>query len=235
MHKYTAPVWARTIYDVSGKLTEEFGGGPRVLKMAWVINLHKIITAFIIAAMIGLFVNSKGSYRLNENMARLQENARFAVSFLSRDIRMADYHACVIADPLADAISGQNNTGLNGSDTITVIWQSNACDTANTVETTAYSIQTGATGSPALFRSINGVSQELVEGIENLQILYGEDTDNDNVPNYYIDAAIITDMAQTVSVRISLIARTLETRLATSGDRITRGFTTTVTLRNRLP
>ena len=31
MHKYTAPGWARTIYDLSGKLTEDFGGGPRQL------------------------------------------------------------------------------------------------------------------------------------------------------------------------------------------------------------
>jgi protein-S-isoprenylcysteine O-methyltransferase Ste14 len=52
MHKYSAPAWARVIFDVSGKLTEEFGGGPKVLKMAWVINLHKIITAFIIAGMM---------------------------------------------------------------------------------------------------------------------------------------------------------------------------------------
>ena len=28
MHQYTAPGWARAIYDVSGKLTEDFGGGP---------------------------------------------------------------------------------------------------------------------------------------------------------------------------------------------------------------
>ena len=52
MHKYTAPAWARTIYDISGKLTEDFGGGPRHLKMAWVINLHKIITLFIIYGMM---------------------------------------------------------------------------------------------------------------------------------------------------------------------------------------
>jgi hypothetical protein len=57
MHKYTAPAWARTIYDVSGKLTEDFGPGPRHLKMAWVINLHKIITLFIILGMMFYFDN----------------------------------------------------------------------------------------------------------------------------------------------------------------------------------
>jgi type IV pilus assembly protein PilW len=194
------------------------------------------LSIFIVAAMISLFINSKENYRLNENMSRLQENARFAVSFISRDVRMADYRACVTAERRDDAITGSNNTGLNGTDTVTVLWQSNVCGAALATVSAVYSIQAGAGGGPALFRSINGAAaQELVEGIEDLQILYGQDTDNDDVPNYFVDAATITDMAQAVSVRINLVARTLETNLAADGGRITRAFTSTVTLRNRLP
>ena len=148
---------------------------------------------------------------------------------------MADYRSCVTADRLATAIAGTNNTGLNNSDTVTVIWQTNACDAGSTSDTTIYSIRRGASGAPALFRSFNGVKTELVEGIENLQILYGEDTDNDDVPNYYVDSASITNMAQAISVRLTVVARTLETNLATGGGRITRNFTSTVSLRNRLP
>jgi type IV pilus assembly protein PilW len=194
------------------------------------------LSIFIVAAMISLFINSKENYRLNENMSRLQENARFAVSFLSRDIRMADYRACIAgpnSDRNANAVTGQNNTGLDGTDTVTVAWQADNCTDDVTV---VYSIQTGASGSPALFRSVNGAAaEELVEGIEDLQILYGQDIDNDDVPNYFVDAATITNMAQAVSVRVSLVARTLETNLAADGGRITRPFTATVTLRNRLP
>jgi len=190
---------------------------------------------FVAAAMVSLFINSKQNYRLNENMSRLQENARFAVSFITRDIRMADYRECVTADHRNDAISGQNDTGLNGSDLVTVIWQSNTCDAATAIETTIYSIQTGSTGGPSLFRSVNGVDTELVEGIENLQILFGEDTDNDNVANYYVDAASITDWTQAISIRFTMIARTLDAGLTISGDRVTRNFTSTITLRNRIP
>jgi len=193
------------------------------------------LSIFITAAMISLFVNSKQNYRLNENMSRLQENARFAMAFLARDIRMADYRTCVTADRRADAIAGTNDTGLNSSDTVTVLWQSNDCDAGVATNTTIFSIQSGSSGAPALFRSVNGVNTELVEGIENLQILYGEDTDNDDVPNYYVDSASITNMAQAVSVRLTVVARTLETNLTTGGGRITRNFTSTVTLRNRLP
>jgi len=193
------------------------------------------LSIFITAAMISLFVNSKQNYRLNENMSRLQENARFAMSFLARDLRMSDYRTCVTADRLATAIAGTNNNGLNNSDTVTVIWQTNACGTGVTSDTTIYSIGNGSSGAPALFRSVNGVNTELVEGIENLQILYGEDTDNDDAPNYFVDSASITSMAQAVSVRLTVVARTLESNLTTDGGRITRNFTSTVTLRNRLP
>jgi Tfp pilus assembly protein PilW len=129
--------------------------GLSLIELMIAITLSILITA----AMISLFVNSKQNYRLNENMSRLQENARFAMSFLARDIRMADYRSCVTADRLATAIAGTNNTGLNNSDTVTVIWQTNACDAGITSDTTIYSIRPGSSGAPALFRSVNGVTR----------------------------------------------------------------------------
>ena len=195
------------------------------------------LSFIVAAAMISLFINSRQSYRVNENMSRLQENARFAVAFISRDLRMADYRPCVMEEErLDDAISGEYNDG--GSDTITIRWQSdndNNCDTASTVVTTIYSIQAGSGGKPALFRSIDGNSQELVEGIEDLKFFFGEDTDDDDVPNYYVNAATIDDMEQVVSTRFSVLASTREENITTSGNRITRDFTSTITLRNRLP
>jgi len=193
------------------------------------------LSVFIAAALISLFINSKQSYRINENMSRLQENARFAVTYLARDLRMADYRGCITAARRSDAVSGENDSGLNGSDTITIVWQSNSCAAASALVTTVYSIKTGAGGGPALFRSVNGVEQELVEGIEDLQILYGEDTDEDFVANYYVESASVVNMARAISVRFTLIARTLEDNLTDAGARVTRNFTTTVTLRNRLP
>ncbi len=198
---------------------------------------------FITAAMISLFVNSKQSFRINENMSRLQENGRFAVSYLSRDIPMADYRACTVANQLNNAVSGTDGiivdpqTGYESvaPDTVTIVYQTNACGTANATTTTVYSIQTGSSGNPALFRNIDGTSQELVDGIEDLQFLYGEDTDNDKVPNHYVDVTSITDMAQVISIRFTLIARTLEANITADGGRATRAFSSTITLRNRLP
>ncbi|MEJ2346912.1 MAG: PilW family protein [Gammaproteobacteria bacterium] len=114
-------------------------------------------------------------------------------------------------------------------------------------------------GVPALYRSwlttTGGVptlkSQELVEGIQDMQILYGEDTDNDGTANRYVTADNVTDMSKVVSVRISLLARsnddhitinkqtyhfpTMNAATTTAADyRLRHAFNTTITLRNRV-
>lgn len=110
-----------------------------------------------------------------------------------------------------------------------------------------YSIQTGADGNPALFKTgLNG-TQELVPGIENLKILFGEDTDNDNVANQYVKANAVTNMNNVVSVRVSVVAISqdnnqtvapksyvLEGATITPTDkRLRRVYTSTITIRNR--
>jgi type IV pilus assembly protein PilW len=57
-------------------------------------------------------------------------------------------------------------------------------------------------------------SQPLIEGIENMQILYGEDTaGSDSVADTYVNAAAVTDWANVVSVRLAILARTVERNL----------------------
>ena len=81
-----------------------------------------------------------------------------------------------------------------------------------------YFVGTGASGNPALFRAglqtdASGnnveVANELVDGIENLQILYGEDTqNNDRIPDVYRTADQVSDWNNVVAVRITLLAYT---------------------------
>ena len=98
---------------------------------------------------------------------------------------------------------------------------------------------------------------ELVEGIENMQILMGEDTDadsegtaGDGTANRYVPPGTSDlDIDRIVSVRISLLARSLNNNLTTepspyffNGATVTpnaddkylrKVFTTTITLRNK--
>ena len=106
------------------------------------------------------------------------------------------------------------------------------------VRKVTYSIQNGASGQPSLFLNEDGTDQEVVEGVEDMQILYGEDTDADGTANRYVPAGTAgLNMDNVVSVRVALTLRTLEDNVALNagnGDRRIRNtFTTTVVLRNR--
>jgi type IV pilus assembly protein PilW len=123
-----------------------------------------------------------------------------------------------------------------------------------------YYIANGAGGQPALWRLDNNTATggdnpvELVEGVENMQILYGEDTDNDRVPNRYFTVNSVGNLADVVAVRLSLLTRTLDDSLlqlaqtysyngvtcpgsagCPTDRRLRHVFTTTINVRNRSP
>ncbi|EMR14304.1 type IV pilus assembly protein PilW [Methylophaga lonarensis MPL] len=102
-------------------------------------------------------------------------------------------------------------------------------------------IRTNPDGLPALYQRINNdAAQELVTGIENLQILFGEDTNQDGAANVYVSANTIGDWGDVVSVRVMLDATSIEDNVAlqqrAEGDRrLSTSFQKTIALRNRLP
>lgn len=118
-----------------------------------------------------------------------------------------------------------------------------------------YFIRNGAGGEPALWRLDNAQvlggnnPAELVEGVEDFQVLYGEDTDSDGTPNRYVAANLLGNWGNVVSARISLLLRTTENNLTSAAQiyayngatvtapdrRLRRVFTTTIGIRNRLP
>jgi type IV pilus assembly protein PilW len=92
----------------------------------------------------------------------------------------------------------------------------------------AYYIGAGASGKRALMRKelkvISGApdldTQELVEGVEDMRLAYGEDTDatTDLVPNIYHDPAAVTDWRNVVTMRVGLLARTLKDNVSREGE-----------------
>ncbi|MCK4742596.1 MAG: PilW family protein [Sulfuriflexus sp.] len=115
-----------------------------------------------------------------------------------------------------------------------------------------YNIQVGANGNNGLFRSDsakpNGV--EIIENVENMQILYGENDDNDrfNTPNKYMTATNIGSIDNAITVRIALLLKgsriiqpanvnqnhqLLDASVNTNDRLLYKIFTTTITIRNR--
>lgn len=311
-----------------------------------------VISLFLLAGIVQVYTGNRATFSFTNALAEVQENGRFALDLMSQDLRLTSVWGCIqfnpndttnINDTLAaatvpgfdtafhdfvdeDNISGTNNTGLNGSDTLTVrggkTGQANVespffaatsnqivTDEINTIgagdfvliarcgandllineeadihrvtaslpfngntqrqltfaanksqqfendavvielQTVNYFIAAGASGEPALFRQeFDNAAQELVEGVEELQILYGVDTDNDEFPNQYQTADVVADFNDVVSVRISLLVRSVDDFVTedpqtytyngatvTAGDRrIRQSFSSTIALRNRI-
>lgn len=100
----------------------------------------------------------------------------------------------------------------------------------------------------SLWRAVgNSAPEELIEGVQALQIVYGEDTDADRIVDAYVTADLIGNWANIVSVSVSLLARSEEigtdidtstynlqgTNVGPFNDRRQRMlFTTTAALRN---
>lgn len=91
------------------------------------------------------------------------------------------------------------------------------------MRTTSYYIRDSDNGTgPALWRR-SGLNppQELAEGIENMQVLYGEDTDGNQTPDVYRTADAVMDWGNVVSLEIALLAASTDGRV---GDEDTRTF-----------
>ena len=330
------------------------------------IGLVEIMVALTLGlvsmgGVLQVFLSNKQTYRMQEAHARLQENGRFAMEKISRDIREAGYWGCASRSVSASLkttlntlgtyqdyfydftriVEGFESTGsstwspnidtnvfLNargGNDILTVraplgsniritapmasssddpsisannelnpndIVMVSDCASAIIMQVTDPSPQTAGplqhttgsgtpgnsttdlgavygndaevaeigtvsyyirnnnySGLPSLYRREgSNNAEELIEGVENMQILYGEDTDGDFSANRYLPANSVGNWANVVSVRLSLVLMTVEDNLTSSAQtyqfngapvtapdrRLRRVFTSTIGIRNRL-
>jgi type IV pilus assembly protein PilW len=51
------------------------------------LMIAMLLGLFIIGGVISVFLSNRVAYRQNENLARMQENARYAFEVVGRDIR----------------------------------------------------------------------------------------------------------------------------------------------------
>ncbi len=81
------------------------------------------------------------------------------------------------------------------------------------LDTVTYWVGNDGTG-PALWRRMgDGAAEMLVEGVEALQVAYGEDTDADRIANDYFSADLVDDWDTIISVNLALLLRSEESGL----------------------
>ncbi len=123
--------------------------------------------------------------------------------------------------------------------------------TAYSLQTVTYSIQTPAGEEPGLFQTVNGgTDQKLIDGIEQMQVMYGLDTDGDGDTNQYVSsnpALTTAQQAQISALRIWLVVRSEQNNLLSTAQKYTvngtnttapdlrmrQVFSVTIDLRNR--
>jgi len=303
------------------------------------ILVAMMLGMFLMVGLLQIFLANKQTYMVTEAMARLQENGRFAIEFLARDARMADFWGCASRRVQENTAQLTNNLangtgfidfnagGVNATDgtplepdspdsltlrggaslvglpllapstpagnlTVTAgnhlepgdLLLVSDCTNADIFQATndpatgsiehiigagspgnvrqalsksydvdaqvyevqqvIYTVDDNAAGEPTLFRQINNDTNEaLIEGVEDLQILYGEDTDSDGAANYYVPLGDIMDIDNVIGIRVFITVRSSDNMAVgdqthsydgSTDRRLRQTFMTTISLRNRL-
>ncbi|KAG1390382.1 hypothetical protein G6F59_015225 [Rhizopus arrhizus] len=74
-----------------------------------------VISLVLMLGVVQVFIASQTAARLSEGASRVQENARFALDFLERDIRMAGHMGCVNDQAHVSAGFPRVHPGLRGA------------------------------------------------------------------------------------------------------------------------
>ena len=72
-----------------------------------------LLGLFLVAGVTGMYLSSKQTYRMTDNLSRLQESLRFSLEFMTRDIRMASYMPCRFPPTFTNAVTGNTNWYLD--------------------------------------------------------------------------------------------------------------------------
>lgn len=246
-----------------------------------------VISLFLVAGVIQLFIGSKQTYRGYDALSRIQENGRFVLEAMARDIRMSGYYPRVTARTIVGstitattttpapawpsqpptnqpmAVSGYHNSNTDNG--VITQWLG---DDGVTFFSRLYSINlrpvaSGAVKCPGAANSLfinrfdGAGDQELIEGVQRMQILYGVDTAPSGIPprpsvaRQYVPVGGVVNWNNVVSVQIYLLIVGLENNLVTtqqtvifpdnngnlvtvpvSGRCLGQVFSTTIALRN---
>jgi type IV pilus assembly protein PilW len=339
-----------------------------ILDDATGISLVEMMIAMLVGMILlislnRVFFSTTTSYDFESEMSNLQENGRFSLDFLTRDVRMAGYRGCAgaktslintlknssnflynftraiegyddVAPPPPTDLSGAGIAPLAGTDVLVLRMQDgdgvlgvvrqkdsptadlkisntdnpaiqdkdivivtdcesatvfqvsqvnsggashaelihnmNATDTPGNATkdlghsyeqggeivrmvTMAYFIATNADGVPGLYYKRNSdLAQEIVSGVENMQVTYGVDTNGNQAIDSFVSSGGVADWGDVLAVRIGLLVASANevprgeidstayvvngTDVPAANDRRLRQvFVSTVALRNRVP
>jgi type IV pilus assembly protein PilW len=122
-----------------------------------------------------------------------------------------------------------HSTGLTpGNSTVSVTNSFGTDAEIAKLRSTIYYLKNDASGNPGLYQSSLSSNaagdtaslqeNQLVSNVENMQIQYGIDTDNDQDADTYQDAAAVTDWSTVISIRIALLLASANNSLVATNE-----------------
>ncbi len=151
------------------------------------------------------------------------------------DCTAADMFTNTKADPFQSGIIGRNTGTINVAGAV----KNKSKELTKTYGLSAqiltpyvknYFIGENSAGGYSLYRSEEGTASELVRGVSDLQLLYGEDTTANGSVDTFSDASAVSDMDNVRAIRVQLVS---ESGDASSAPLLARTYTVTVNIRNR--
>ncbi|MBS7456664.1 PilW family protein [Coralloluteibacterium stylophorae] len=140
------------------------GGRTKVRGVSLIeLMIALLIGSLLLLGLVQIFSASRTSYQMSEGVARVQENARFAIDFLQRDIRMAGHFGCV--NDQAHWVKGEGDPALHLGASLPLAHPLNFAVSVQGYEASGTapgnSVQIGAAAggwSPGLPTTISGLS-----------------------------------------------------------------------------
>ena len=213
------------------------------------LMIAMVIGLILMAGISQVLLSGKRSFNTQSGTGTLQENGRFAMYYLQRDIRMAGFPRSVgpttgVPPMVAFVAANTTDGGTGGNDQIQVQFNSDpnvpnsdedclgqesstvfctggTCPTGTNpasqtddgtniwIVTNHYFVQNGA----LMCRGIgNAAAQQIAQGVDSMQILYGRDTTGDDFADVYETATQVPAdrWIDVVSVRIGLLLNSQE-------------------------
>ncbi len=103
-----------------------------------------VLGLVVIGAVVNLFLTNRQTYRTTENLARMQENLRFAFELMARDVREAGATACGSTTVVANVLKGTPPSWSWEGESL------RAYEDCNTVPTFSSPLRKCAAGTPVL-------------------------------------------------------------------------------------
>lgn len=210
------------------------------------IVVAMLIGTFLMGGAIATLISIKQTYRIQENLSRIQEGGWLAIELIGRDIRMTGYWGCL--KPGTGDLDGDQASLILKAAFVVIMPAVNCGDSVN--KSSSYYLDKTSTvvytiNNNVLRRQTNSINNDIVEGVEDMVFLYGMDTDADSAPNYYVPYYSGLDFEKVVSINVSVLLSSMDDNLTDkvipynfngvrkSDRRLRRVYSSTFMLRNR--